>query len=265
MIFNKSFKDFVLEEVDLLCPSKKKTKYSNSYYYDMIYYVLKNVNSWDSLRITSKYDGKSKYHYTTIRKIFTKWSKLNVFKKAYNKFIDYYGFNIYHTKDDIFIDATFINNKTGSEMVNVNPLYYKKNMTKLSVICDSNKIPINVVPVKTNTYDGDTIVESVKEVKIKKKTNLIADKGYIKGKEFKHSLIKNHKLKLIHPKKKNQKNIRISKIMREKLRIRNKVENTIQMIKSYDRINFRKDRLICNYMNFVYMGIGIKVNNKINS
>ena len=51
--------------------------------------------------------------------------------------------------------------------------------------------------------------------------------------------------------------------MREKLKIRNKVENTIQIIKSYDRINLRKDKLLVNYMNFVYLATGIKINNKI--
>lgn len=263
MVFNKSFKDFVLREIQLTCPPKKKTKYTNSYYYEMICYVLKDINSWSSLKITFKYSGKSKYHYTTIRKVFTKWSKLNIFKNAYIKFLNHYKLNIHQTKDDLFIDATFVNNKTGTQMVDINPMYYKKNVTKLSIICDSNKIPINIIPIKTKSYDGNTIIDSFVDVSLKRKTNLIADKGYIKCKTFKQMLFKTHKLKLITGKKKNQKNMRVSRLMKDKLRIRNKVENTIQIIKSFDRINFRKDKLIVNYMSFVYLAIGIKVNNKI--
>ena len=67
---HKTYKNYVLDTVVNLCPFKKKSKYTYSYYYDMFVLVLKHVNSWSSLSITSKYVGKSKYHYTTVRKMF---------------------------------------------------------------------------------------------------------------------------------------------------------------------------------------------------
>jgi hypothetical protein len=45
--------------VKLICPFKKKSKYTYEYYYDMILIVLKDVN-------------KKENHYTTIRKMFDK-------------------------------------------------------------------------------------------------------------------------------------------------------------------------------------------------
>ena len=43
------------------------------------------------------------------------------------------------------------------------------------------------------------------------------------------------------------------------LRKRNCVENSIQQIKKYDRINLRKDRLLHNFMGFIYFGLGLTV------
>lgn len=261
MIFKKTYKSYVIDNAIKLCPFKKKSKFSFEYYYDMFIIVLQNVNSWNSLKVTSNYNGKSKYHYTTIRKMFNKWSKYDIFKIAYYEMLKDNNLNGI-PNNDLFIDACFINNKTGTELVGINPMYYKKRVTKLSVICTIDKVPLSVVPFKSTTNDCTTIVDSLKEFKLKRKTNLIADKGYVSTKINKNIFLKHHKVKLITPKKKNQKNVRTSKLMRSKLKIRNIVENCIQLIKSYDRIMIRKDKKISNFMGFVFMGIGLKIYNK---
>ena len=84
------------------------------------------------------------------------------------------------------------------------------------------------------------------------------------NKKDKNILLKKHKVKLIVPKKKNQKNVRITKYMKSKLKIRNVVENCIQSLKSFNRIYLRRDRLIANYLSFVFIGSGLILNNKIN-
>ena len=140
----------------------------------------------------------------------------------------------------------------------MNPTYYKKNVTKLSIICDTNKIPLSITPFKSTTNDRKTIIDSINNTNIKKRVNLIGDKGYISTKFNRQVLLKKYKVKLITPRKKNQKNIRISKLMKSKLKIRNRVENCIQSIKSFNRISIRKDRKLINYMNFVYMACGVR-------
>ena len=264
----KTYKSYVLELVNQLCPFKKKAKYTHEYYYDMFLHVLKDVNSWKSLSLLSSCKGNSRYHYTTIRKMFNRWTKHNIFKTAYFQMLNDNNMNPlnYETNYDIdlFIDASFINNKTGVEMVDVNPLYYKKHVTKLCIICDSNKVPLSINPVKTTSHDSKTIIQAIKDFRIKKKINLIADKGYIMNKKDKKALLRKHKVKLIVPKKKNQKNVRITKYMKSKLKIRNIVENCIQSIKAFNRIYLRRDRLIANYLSFVFIGSGLILNNKIN-
>ena len=172
--------------------------------------------------------------------------------------------NLYNLSknSDLFIDACFVSNKTGSELVGINPMYYKKNVTKLSIICDSNKIPLSITPFKSTTNDCKTIINSLTDLNLKKKINLIADKGYVSTKINKLILLKQHNVKLINPKKKNQKNVRMSKSMKTKLMVRNKVENCIQMVKSYNRTMIRKDRKLNNFISFLFMGIGIKISLK---
>jgi hypothetical protein len=269
-MINKTYKQYVLDVAFNRCPVKKKSIYAYSYYYDMFLLVLEHVNSWRSLAITLKYSGKSKYHYTTIRKMFNKWSVNNVFKIAYNQMLlDYRTDQHYGKEVDLFIDALlhfvkcFIANKTGSELVGINPTYYKKNVTKLSIVCDSNKVPLTITAFKTTVNDCKTVIDSIKHLDLKRSINLITDKGYMTKKCDKIVLYKNYKIKLITPRKKNQKNIRISKIMRSKLKVRNKVENCIQSIKRFDRTMVRKDRKLHNYMGFVYIACGLNLFNKI--
>lgn len=257
-MINKTYKEYVLETAYDKCPVRKKSIYTYSYYYDAFLIVLKHVNSWRSLSITADCSGKSRYHYTTIRKMFNKWSKLNVFNIAYDKMLNNHNRYLPHSKSiDLFIDACFISNKTGSELVGINPTYYKKNVTKLSIVCDSKKVPLSITVFKTTTNDCKTVKQSIKSLNLNKSINLIADKGYMTKRSDKLELLRKYKIKLIVPKKKNQKNIRISKLMRSKLKVRNKVENCIQSIKRFSRLMVRKDRKICNFLGFVYIGIGM--------
>jgi len=254
----KMYKQYVLETVNELCPHKKRSKYTMEYYYDMFVIVLKDVNSWRSLKITKNYEGKKENHYSTIRKMFGKWNKYEIFKRAYERMLDEKVISKNKNKKeiDLFIDSTFIDNKTGKEMIGVNPLYYKKKVTKLSIVCDKDKNVIEVKPFKSTMNDCITIEETVKDIKYKKKIHLIGDKGYCAREEIRNRLLKK-KIRLIVPKKKNQKKKPIKAKDRERLKERNKVENCIRMIKMYNRVSVRKDKLIINYMGFVWVAVGI--------
>jgi hypothetical protein len=166
--------------------------------------------------------------------MFNKWNLNDVFKTAYKNMLSDYKHNLSKSKEiDLFIDACFVANKSGSELVGTNPTYYKKNVTKLSIVCDVNKIPLSITAFKSTINDCKTIIDSIKHLNLNNKINLIADKGYMTKKVNKIYLLKKYKIKLITPRKKNQHNIRISKIMRSKLKVRNKVENCIQSIKRF--------------------------------
>ena len=255
----KTYKQYVLKTVDAECPFKKKSKYDYEYYYDMMNIVLKDVVSWRSLKVTKNYIDKKENHHTTIRKMFNKWSSYGIFEKAYmNMLKDRVMRQIQKDRGsiDLFIDSTFIDNKTGSEMVGINPINYKKRVSKLSIICDKNKNILTVKPFKSTINDCLTVEDTLKDMNISKRINLIGDKGYLVREEIIERL-RERKVRLVIPRKKNQKKRRLKKSDKERLKERNKVENCIKMIKSYDRIRLRKDKKIINYMSFVYMGCGI--------
>ncbi len=85
--------------------------------------------------------------------------------------------------------------------------------------------------------------------KIKKKTFIIGDKGYIIDK----NKIKNNKIQIVTPKKKNQKTKNTDE-ENEKLKIRYKIENWFSKLKNFNRILVRRDKLIKTFMGFVYLG-----------
>jgi hypothetical protein len=116
---------------------------------------------------------------------------------------------------------------------------------------------------KSTLNDCKTIEETIKSLDIKGKINLVGDKGYLVREDVKKRLRKK-KIRLIVPRRKNQKKKRIRKKDRELLKERNKVENAIKLIKSINRISLRKDKKILTYMGFVWIGCGIRLdNNKI--
>jgi hypothetical protein len=260
----KTYKQYVLDTVEKECPFKKKSKYTYEYYYDMMQIVLKDVVSWRALKITQKYTDKPENHHTTIRKMFNRWSDKNVFKTAYDKMLESINKKDKKKSKNVFIDSTFIDNKTGSELVGTNPLNYKKKVTKLSIICDDSKNILNIKEFKSTTNDCTTIEKTLDGVNLKGKINLIGDKGYHVRQEIREAL-KKRKVRLIVPRKKNQKKRCLRAKDRELLKERNKIENVIKMLKSINRISVRKDRKISIYLGFVWFGAGLKCqeNNKI--
>ena len=88
---------------------------------------------------------------------------------------------------------------------------------------------------------------------------LIGDKGYIIN-ENSQNLLKNLNTTMITPTRKNQKKQNTDD-EKNKLKKRYKVENTIATIKRYNRIHIRRDKLMINYMGFVYLAC-IKVAKK---
>lgn len=88
----------------------------------LILLVKTNLCNWSSLQslIVCHNNHKSVYNQ------FRRWSKNDVFLKAYNNYILKNIKFINNNADDVLIDATCISNKYGSEHVTCNPEYKKK-------------------------------------------------------------------------------------------------------------------------------------------
>ena len=80
-------KKLILNEVNELIKNrhvKYKNKYTNEYYINMMFCLLKDVNNWNFLQNIKGYgeNNKSipKYHYVTIKNKFNEWSKKGIFE-----------------------------------------------------------------------------------------------------------------------------------------------------------------------------------------
>lgn len=253
---DKIYKKLVLELVYERCPTKKKTTFSNGYYFDKMILVLKHINSWKALG--EIFPGKP-YHYKTIQDKFLQWARLNIFEDAYIKGIKSIltSYNS-HSTIDLFIDTALINNKYGIELAAYGQ-NKKKKVTKISLICNEKTVPLSVTFHKGSVHDVKTIDESV-VILIKninyRRVNLAGDKGYIATKKTKDELFKKG-IKLITPYRKNQKKRNCNK-NKQKLKKRYVVEHANQKMKDYNRIYVRRDRLLITFKSFVYMALGEK-------
>ena len=89
----------------------------------------------------------------------------------------------------------------------------------------------------------------------KKPINLISDKGYIKGDDYRNKIYNENKIKLITPKKRNMKNNKqdINDIDELLLKDRYKIEHIFAKIKSNNHLMIRTEKSIINYLSFIYI------------
>ena len=265
----KTFNKYILNIVASTIPHTRKHKYSDEYCLKMFKYMINDVVKWKSLSLLADYKGNPKYHYKYLCSVFNKWSKADIFKKAYTEMLKKEYFKLKHIKKaesiNLFIDCTFINNMYGVDCKATNPEYKKKKCTKISAICDSenNIIALNYdlthLSKKKNPsfcHDLNLVQKNLDEMHIqlpKKPTiTLCGDKGYISQKQFK--LNNNKKINIIATKRCNQKTLN-TEYENNLLKKRSTVERSFSVIKKDNRVYVRKDKNIANYIGFVYLSL----------
>ena len=207
--------------------------------------------SWEALAKIKDY--KIKFHYKTILKKHLKWAKMGIYDEVNKILVKKYILNNLNKNHfiDLLIDSTNINNKNGIESIGLGE-NKKKKQTKISIISINNEI-ISTKIIKGNTYDGNSIEQSIIELRkmIKfRRVNLIGDKGYHKNKKFREYLLKKYKTNIIYPQKKNQR-VRTNNFKKKKLKNRYKVEHCIQQLKKFNRISLRQDKTDISYNGFI--------------
>ena len=262
------YKKYILHFANIKYPMIRKRKYPLEYYLDKFTLILSDIVCWEALN--NVVDKTHKYHWKTIYNEYNKWSSDGIFKDAYFKFMKENYFKMSKVKKNkkinLFIDVTKIYNKHGSEKIGVNFEYKKKNVTSLSAICDDDKLPLGIAYMDTNLNKTKTGKHTIKHdingvqntldsipFNLKKyvTVKLIGDKGYVTSKNFN---VFGRKVKMIYPKRKNQKR-KNPKKEKKILSKRHKIENFFAQLKKYNRIILRNERKIVHYMSFVYIGL----------
>jgi transposase len=266
----KVYKKCVLEIASNAYKPIRKRKYNLDYYLNCFTKLLTDINKWESL--SSIYPNQNKYHWKTVYNEFQKWSKANIFKIAFEQFIQTNYFK--HSKVrqnkklNLFIDVTKIHNLKGCDGITINNEYVKKNITPITVVCDKDKLPLGMSILKpktfysngrkTSSHDVTGVQDVLDSISLKipsyVKCYVIGDKGYITQKTF---VCNKQTVNMITPKRCNQKH-KTNRLAKKKLKDRYKIENLFAKLKANDRINVRHDRKLVNYLSFMYISFLIE-------
>lgn len=239
--------------------SDRIVTYCIEYYLILILHVKNNLNNWKILQSLILCCSP----YKSIYNQFLRWSNKDLF---YHAFYNNLTKNYILVNNTQIIDATSCSNKYGSENVTINPEYKKKKVTKVSLLCDENKIITSVSlfnikttskkfknkNIKTFVHDSKTIQQTVNNVNnLINVTKIIGDGGYKTQDLIKQ---KDKKITIITPNRKNQKNNLNTNHDNSILKQRYKIENVICSIKmNNERVFLRKDRKIKHFMSWFYI------------
>jgi hypothetical protein len=119
MVLKKEHYNTILKYINILCPNKRKPKYSNEYYLKNIISMLTKFVSWRALAESINYKNgvlrgeseetiKNDNHYKTINSKHILWSKAGVYEKAYLEIMKKKIKNINEDTLKLIIDATQI-------------------------------------------------------------------------------------------------------------------------------------------------------------
>ena len=279
--FDSEIIQIFIETIHKYYHNKRKTKYSVEYYLYYIILVLKELQSWKSLKYLLTNNKTN--HYKTIQDIHLEWSRLNIYKITYNIILQKYKLNNLKASSNLtlFIDSSNIYNKNGcmNTGYGMNP---KKKESRISVICDKDKnvFSLTLIKVKEKTvnqktvnqktvnqktvirntfpHDSKTIKPSIHDLiknKLKyKKLFLVGDKGYALKKTDKNKLFIDYNIELVYPHRRNQKE-KTPKKHKVLLKKRYVVENVFSKLKQFNRICIRKDKLDTTYLGFCFLSL----------
>ena len=252
----KEYLDQLVTFIDSFPKSNRNNKIDTKYCLEQICYVLSTGISWNHLRYI-------KCHYTTIYKRFVYWTKLGIFEKFWNIIItEYIDKQLFldplHFKT-IYIDCSMIKNNHGRECTGPNHMDRFRKSTKVSMICDKNKVPLVAEFVKGNIADSNTIEQTLDSLKILRLNNrfnnyLAADKGYIIDKERFNNIYNITRIKLIAQRRRNQKH-KLKPKEEKHLLDRYKIENTFCRLDKFSRIKCRNESSLDSYKSFNYMAM----------
>ena len=132
---DKTIFKFILNEINIKFPNKRKPKYTNEYYLRKILMVNKTGMAWRDCNDTNIFN-----HYSTIFKKFKLWSDSNIFNIIWDKLLKKYKRKRLNklTKStilNVFIDTSSIRNVNGKEMIGRNYADKHRYATKISIVC----------------------------------------------------------------------------------------------------------------------------------
>lgn len=251
-LIDSSIYDFLLNEINLLCPSRRRPKYPLSHYFDILLFILKTGCSF---RDSCFFLSVPKNHFTTVFKKFSSWSSQGIFNIIHDKLLESYSRTYFNNLKylDVFIDSSNIRNKNGHDLISYGFKDRGKKGNNISFIVDENKVPLMVEMDASKVHDArimEVMIDRMNEMKcLPEKINLVGDKGYIKKKRIHR---REKEICLVVPYKKNQNKDNTNE-EKSLLKKRHRIENTFSRLKQFKKVSTRYEQSWYKYYNFLMM------------
>lgn len=241
---------------DTYIKNHPNSKYSLTDIISELLYFLKSGVSWNLLR--SHINPKTLYwHYSN-------FVQYNVFYRLFKRIRNVYLHNTLSNNVSLYIDSTSIYNKSGIRKIGRNKFYKNKNITKISLMTDSNGFPLSVLFMKGNYHDNSVFNKHIRDAIVlipKKSIRIIADKAY--SSKSNYELLDKHNFQHIIPPRKNMKIYKSYNYNVNDYKKRIKIEHFFSRLKSFKHINIRYDKRLNTYIGFVYFALSIIAYNLI--
>jgi transposase len=183
-----------------------------------------------------------------VYKRFHSWVRTNVIRDVWRCLLQEYADSKLDGNPgwfrDVFIDTTLIKNIAGVDCVGKNPTDRGRKGTKVSVLCDAERIPISCVHFPANRNDCTTVQDTVDAVQCELRRDgrrgvcVVGDKAY--STENIKTFLKQRKMRSVTESKKNAKVKRKLNVAdMQRLKKRHVVENLFCRVKQFKRIRNR--------------------------
>lgn len=237
--------DYVSALIDIFDPPLRQRKLDNRNAFKQLCFVLRTGASWKDVPVS----GVS-FH--AVYKRFMHWVNLGALQSVWRCLLNEYAEAKLSSDPgwfkDMFIDTTQIKNVAGVDCVGRNPTDRGRKGTKVSVLCDSDRVVVSCVHYPSNQADCKTVNDTVNAVNVALKTDnrrtihIVGDKAY--STENIREFLRDRKMRQITESKRNAKKQRVlTAAEKRKLQKRHVVENLFCRLKQFKRIRNRFDAL----------------------
>lgn len=249
-IIDYSFFCSLLHQILTLYPHRE-SKYTPAYVLYYLLRILKYSLPYKGLEIP---DEAPDHHHSTILKRIQRWGKAGIPKIIHARLLEKYSKEYLQNLDflNLFIDSSNIRNKNGVDLVSYSSKDKGKKNSKISLVVDENRFPIEIQLDTAKVHDGkiaESLIDKLdNNENLINKIYLIGDKGYVKSKKL---WIGKRQINLIFPYRSNQRYIN-SKKERIKLNKRHNVENSFATMKQYRRTSTRYEKNSSRFLEYIY-------------
>ena len=230
---------------DMFDPPKRARKLDNKTALSCLLFVVETGIAWNRVPVK---DFSSSAVYKRLRL----WVHRGVVKSVWHHLLSLYAQDRLREEPGwfktLFIDSTMIKNLGGTEVVGRNPTDRGRLGSKVSVVCDNDRVPLGCVLYPANRNDCKTVEETLASIACplkdddRRTLHLVGDKAY--GTKEIAAFLKSRSMRLVAESKKNARVPRkLTGADKAKLKKRHKIENLFCRLKQFKRIRHRMDAL----------------------